>query len=148
MHRLLIVLFASSLALLSCKKEDQAVIDQGIIEQYILDHNLDAIATGTGLYYVMHTEGLGAKPTLANTVTVHYTGRLTNGTVFDQTTGTPATFELSKVIKGWREGIPYFREGGVGMLLIPSALAYGSKEVGSIPSNSVLVFDIELVEVN
>ena len=58
------------------------------------------------------------------------------------------TFPLSGVIQGWQEGIPLFKEGGSGILLIPSALGYGSQSVGSIPANSVLIFDINLIDVD
>ncbi len=134
----------------TCKKENtinQAEADEKIITDYITNNNLKATATGSGLYYVMTTEGNGARPTLSSQVTVKYKGYLTNGTVFDETTNTGASFGLASVIKGWQEGIPLFKRGGKGVLLIPSALGYGTQAVNKIPANSVLIFDIDLLDV-
>lgn len=134
---------------LSCKKKetpvDQAAVDKEIITNYISSHQLNATATGSGLYYVIKTVGTGSNPTAGSTVNVIYKGYLPNGTVFDQSGTTGISISLSSVISGWKEGIPYFKKGGgKGILLIPSALGYGSQSVGSIPANSVLIFDIEL----
>jgi FKBP-type peptidyl-prolyl cis-trans isomerase FkpA len=140
----LIVLFL----FVSCKKKmTQAEMDEKIISKYISDHGLNATATGSGLYYLISTEGNGANPGLSSTVVVKYKGTLTDGTVFDQSTGTGATLLLSNTIQGWQEGMPYFKKGGKGTLLIPSALGYGNSAVGKIPAASVLIFDIELVDV-
>lgn len=134
----------------ACKKttsSEQAKIDEEIIVKYIADNNLNATATGTGLYYVIDEVGTGAQCNSSSTVTVNYKGYFTDGDVFDQSEATGATFGLQQVIKGWTEGIPYFKEGGKGVLLIPSNLGYGTKKTGSIPANSVLIFDIELLDV-
>ena len=142
-------LFSSLLFIIfSCKKPvnyDQ--IDEEIILQYIAGNNLNAQPTGSGLYYVIENQGNGSKPNLNSTVTVAYVGKLTDGTIFDQSSSLGATFPLSNVIQGWQEGIPYFREGGSGILLIPSTLGYGSQSVGNIPANSVLIFEISLIYV-
>lgn len=129
------------------KAEKQAEEDEQIILNYIADNNLNAAATGTGLYYVMETAGTGASCTSASTVKVEYTGYFTHGTQFDASPAGGVEFPLQNVIAGWTEGIPYFKEGGVGKLLIPSALGYGTTGTTGIPANSVLVFDIELIEV-
>lgn len=134
----------------SCAKkkiEKQAKEDEDIIVQYIQDHNLNAIATGSGLYYVKDTIGTGLGCVSTSDVTVAYTGYLVDGTVFDQSSAAGVTFNLQQVIKGWTEGIPHFKEGGVGKLLIPSALGYGDQATGGIPANSVLIFDIKLIDV-
>ena len=80
-------------------------------------------------------------------MTVHYTGTLTDGTVFDSSKerGQPATFPLANVIKGWTEGLTLMPVGSEYRLTIPAKLAYGDQEVGSIPAGSVLVFDVELL---
>lgn len=148
--RNLILCFILLFTILGCKKknvEDQAKIDDDIIKKYISDHNLNATATGSGLYYVIKTQGTGVYPGPNSVVTVVYDGFLTNGTVFDQSPSNGTTFNLNGVIKGWQEGIPYFKEGGKGTLLIPSALAYGSQSTGKIPANSVLIFNIQLLKV-
>ena len=141
-----------SIVFASCKKEDsngdQDAIDKKIIEDYINKHNLNAQEHASGLYYVIDKPGTGAYPTEKSTVTVHYEGTLTDGTVFDSSHGSnPRTFNLQNVIRGWQIGIPLFREGGKGVLLIPSSLAYGSQGQNNIPPNSVLIFDIELIDV-
>ena len=138
------------LSTLSCKKKDkvdQPAVDEQIITSYISDNNLNAKATGSGLYYVITNPGSGLQPASNSNVTVVYKGTLTNGTVFDQSAAAGATFNLAQVIKGWTEGIPLFKKGGKGTLLIPSALGYGSQATGKIPANSVLIFDISLLDV-
>ena len=134
---------------ISCEEsKNYDEIDQLIIEQYIADNNLNATATSSGLYYVIDVEGTGAQPTQSDNVTVGYKGYLNDGTVFDQTQGLNSiSFSLQSVIDGWKEGIPKFKEGGSGILLIPSRLGYGNQQVGSIPRNSVLIFDVRLVAV-
>ena len=134
----------------SCKKEDpakQAEIDKAIIVDYISANNLNASATGSGLYYTIDVVGSGASCNSSSTVKVAYRGYYTDGSVFDESSLAGITFNLQSVIQGWTEGIPYFKVGGSGKLLIPSALAYGDKGSGSVPPNSVLIFDIELIEV-
>ncbi len=137
--------------LFSCKKEDdsaqQAEIDEQIIQQYISDHNLNATATGSGLYVVIENPGNGVQPTSTSDVKVVYAGYFTDGNQFDQSSALGATFNLQNVIKGWTEGIPYFKEGGNGKLLIPSHLGYGASGSGNIPPNTVLIFDVALIDV-
>jgi FKBP-type peptidyl-prolyl cis-trans isomerase FkpA len=150
MKRYFLLLFIA-LGFLACKKknkEDQATTDDKIIKQYISDNKLNATATGSGLYYVIKTQGTGVQPTASSVVLVKYDGLLINGTVFDQSPNTGSSFALNGVIKGWQEGLPYFKKGGIGTLLIPSALGYGSQPTGNIPANSVLIFNIQLLDVN
>ena len=141
-------IFQTAIILCGCKKVDYEVLDNDIIQQYIIDNNLSAQSTGSGLYYVIDVPGTGENPTLSSNVTVAYTGSLTDGSIFDQSSANGITFPLSGVIQGWQEGIPLFKEGGSGILLIPSALGYGSQSVGSIPANSVLIFDVNLIDVD
>ena len=107
--------------------------------------------TESGLQYMVLKEGKGAKPGATDTVTVHYTGTLIDGKVFDSSVerGEPATFPLDKVIPGWTEGLQLMSEGAKYRLFIPSELAYGSKGAGDqILPNSTLIFDVELIKVN
>jgi len=144
------VIFLLLLSGFGCRKKetvDQPAVDEQIITTYISDNNLSAKATGSGLYYVVTTPGANLQPAPNSNVTVKYKGYLTNGTVFDESSDLGATFNLTGVIKGWQEGIPLFKKGGKGKLIIPSALAYGGQASGKIPANSVLIFDIELLDV-
>lgn len=134
----------------SCKDKDaenQAAADDATIKQYISDHNLNATATGSGLYVVIENEGTGASCNSSSDVRVAYQGYYTNGDIFDESMQTGIEFNLQSVIAGWTEGIPHFKEGGNGILLIPSALGYGANGTGPIPGNTVLIFNVELIDV-
>ena len=143
-------LFASFclLILFSCKKEveDQPAEDERLIQEYIASNNLTTFATGSGLHIVVQDSGLSGRPDLSNVVKVYYTGRLLDGTEFDETNppSPPLAIALANLIQGWQEGIPYIGKGGKQLLLIPSHLGYGSRQTGAIPPNSVLIFNIEL----
>jgi FKBP-type peptidyl-prolyl cis-trans isomerase FkpA len=123
-------------------------IDEEIIQNYISQRGYTATRTSSGLYYVIDDPGIGSYPTIDSTVTVRYTGKLSNGGIFDQSSAAGVEFPLRNVILGWQEGIPYYREGGSGVLLIPSHLGYGSTPRPTIPANSVLIFELDLLEVN
>jgi FKBP-type peptidyl-prolyl cis-trans isomerase FklB len=109
------------------------------------------ITLPSGLQYKVITEGTGAKPGMDDQVTVHYRGKLINGTVFDASYDRkePATFGLNQVIKGWTEGLQQMKAGGKYELYIPSELAYGETGAGDmIPPGSTLIFEIELLKIN
>ncbi|WP_159023293.1 FKBP-type peptidyl-prolyl cis-trans isomerase [Formosa sp. L2A11] len=119
--------------------------DQEILE-YIAANNLDATASGSGLYYVIDEQGEGAEITATSDVSVKYVGTYTDGTVFDTSSDEVVSFNLQNLISGWVEGLQYFKEGGSGQLIIPAHLAYGSNDYNGIPGGSVLVFDIEIID--
>lgn len=145
-HLTLILILAISFG--ACRKgRDQSEIDRDIIVKYINDHQIQANATASGLYYVIEKEGTGSNPSVASTVTVVYKGYLADGSVFDQSDAAGATFGLSQTIAGWQEGIPLFKKGGSGKLFVPSALGYGPGGNGKIPGNAVLIFDIQLLNI-
>lgn len=107
--------------------------------------------TASGLQYIVEKEGEGAQPTAEDEVTVHYTGKLIDGTVFDSSVnrGEPATFPLNRVIPGWTEGVQLMKEGSKFTFFIPSDLAYGPQGVpNAIPPHSTLIFEVELIKVN
>ncbi len=105
--------------------------------------------TASGLQYQVVKEGTGAQPGPNDVVTVHYTGKLIDGTVFDSSVerGEPATFAVGQVIPGWVEGLQLMREGAAYRLFIPSNLAYGPHGTGPIQPNSTLIFDVQLLKV-
>jgi FKBP-type peptidyl-prolyl cis-trans isomerase FkpA len=118
------------------------------ITAYIAENNLEAQKSNSGLYYVINEEGTGVQPTATSNVTVAYTGYYLNGNVFDKSDANGISFGLDRVIKGWTEGIPYFKEGGNGILLVPAHLGYGNNNYSGIPGGSVLIFDVSLISVN
>lgn len=131
--------------------KSQEEIDEDLITAYLANNKLidKAQRTESGLYYIIDEAGTGDALNAKSTVTVHYKGTLLNGTQFDSSyeRGEPNTFPLNRVIKGWTEGIPLFKTGGKGTLIIPSHLAYGQRAMGkNIPANSVLRFDIEVLK--
>ena len=106
--------------------------------------------TASGLQYIVEKEGTGIKPTAQDEVTVHYTGKLLDGTVFDSSVnrGEPATFPLNRVIPGWTEGVQLMSEGAKYTFFIPSDLAYGPQGIpNAIPPHSTLIFEVELIKV-
>ena len=103
----------------------------------------------SGLQYEVLVAGEGAKPSAEDTVRTHYHGTLIDGTVFDSSydRGQPAEFPVGGVIAGWVEALQLMNAGSKWRLHVPSELAYGGQAVGSIPPHSVLVFDVELLEI-
>ena len=138
-------LFSSIFIVNGCTNER---VDEDIILQYISDNNLDAEPTGSGLYYVINTNGNGNVPNINSIVTVAYKGYFLDGTVFDESDANGVSFNLNQVIPGWTEGITYFKEGGDGVLLIPYNLGYGVYGNSGIPRVSVLLFDVNLKSIN
>jgi FKBP-type peptidyl-prolyl cis-trans isomerase FkpA len=115
---------------------------------YASANGITATKHSSGIYYEIISAGSGTAPNLSSRVFVTYTGKLTDGTVFEKV-DTPVNFILGGLIEGWKIGIPLIKKGGRIKLIIPSSLAYscpGQPSAG-IPSNAVLFFDITLVDV-
>lgn len=111
----------------------------------------DVKTTKSGLLYKIENTGKGEAIKATDTVKVHYTGKLPNGKVFDSSVerGQPVEFQLNQVIPGWTEGLQLVKKGGKIQLVIPPALGYGKQGAGaSIPPNSTLIFDVEVLDVN
>ncbi len=121
-------------------------------EQFLLENGkcAEVHTTPSGLQYEIVKQGDGPKPTAGDSVTVHYTGKLIDGTVFDSSEerGEPATFGVTQVIPGWVEALQLMNVGSRWRLFIPSALAYGPQGAGGlIGPNQTLVFDVELLAI-
>ena len=138
------------------EKQRAAAAEMGKVNEEagrtFLDENgkrVEVRTTASGLQYEVLKEGTGLQPTAADQVTVHYTGKLIDGTVFDSSVerGEPATFGVTQVIPGWVEALQLMKEGAKYRLFIPSQLAYGPNGAGPIAPNSTLIFDVELIKV-
>ncbi len=143
--------------LLGCGGEDTPASESGdptkVTYAEALGVDLNAMERrSSGLYVQDLTVGTGDEaPSSGRTVVVHYIGWLANGTKFDSSRDRGNTFSFTvgrgEVIRGWDEGVPGMKVGGKRRLVLPSNLGYGSTPRSSIPANSVLVFDVELISV-
>jgi len=136
----------------SCGKTDTECLPATVASEkaamvaYCTANNITYTEHASGILYEVMAPGLSTQPTLANTVSVVYTGKLLNGTQFDASAN-PVRLALSGVIKGWQIGIPLIKKGGRIKLVIPSSLAYGCTGQGSIAPNSPLYFEVSLADV-
>ncbi|MFI5195588.1 MAG: FKBP-type peptidyl-prolyl cis-trans isomerase [Chitinophagales bacterium] len=144
---------------LSCAQDTrseaaQRTADEKKLQEYFTVHNIHA-QKASGIYYTISRAGTGHKILAGETVTIDYTGKLLDGTVFDSNTDPkfqhpePLTVEIGagKVIKGWDKGVQLLQKGSVATLYIPSGMAYGAANKGPIPANSILVFDVAVTDV-
>ncbi len=127
----------------------QFSIEKEIIEKAIAAGTTDVKENVEGVYYAMMKEGSGKTVSIKDEVTIYYKGYLfSDGTIFDETKDKPATFPLNRLIRGWQVGLPLCKVGGKIKLVIPSAMAYSIRTASpKIPPNSILVFEIEVVDV-
>jgi FKBP-type peptidyl-prolyl cis-trans isomerase len=137
------------------KAAKQKGIDDAVLQEYFKANNITPQKTASGLYYTVSREGTGELGKAGNMYSVNYTGKLLNGKAFDSNTDTafhhtePLNIEIGKgrVIRGWDEGLLLLKKGAKATLYIPSTLAYGPQEQRNIPANSVLVFDVEVLDI-
>jgi FKBP-type peptidyl-prolyl cis-trans isomerase len=138
------------------KSTAQKTIDATLIEDYLKKNNITAQKSASGLNYVITMPGAGENAKAGQSVTVNYTGTTLDGKKFDSNVDStfnhvqPFTFTLGQgqVIKGWDEGIALLKKGGKARLFIPSHIAYGAQSPSpAIPANSVLIFDVEVVNI-
>ena len=133
----------------SCKKSDphdagkQAQIDEQLIKDFIAANNIEATRDPSGLYYSVVRSGSGSID--YNNSTIKYKGRLLNGEIFDEGSFIGRDLPFDRLIQGWQIGIQKIKAGGKIRLIIPSSLAYGPQSNPGIPANSVLDFDVELL---
>ena len=137
------------------KSAAQKSIDEKLLQEYFKKNNITPTKTASGIYYTMSNAGEGELIKAGQTISVNYKGKLIDGKIFDTNMDStfhhmePFTLEIGrgKVIKGWDEGLLLFKKGSKGTLYIPSGLAYGPQDRSAIPGNSILIFDVEIVDV-
>lgn len=131
-------------------KTKMAAYEDFALKKYMSEKSLTGYTkTSSGLYYKIADAGTGSPITVDSTIAAEYTGKLLNGVVFDKAVaGSPATFALSDLVKGWQEAVPFIKQGGTINLLLPSSLGYGlSGSSPSIPPFSPLDFTIKVTDV-
>jgi FKBP-type peptidyl-prolyl cis-trans isomerase FkpA len=137
------------------KMNRQKAVDDSLLQDYFAKNNLHPTKTASGLYYTVKQEGSGALPQAGNVMSIFYTGRFLGGNIFDSNQDStfhhqdPLRVDLGKgrVIRGWDEGLAFLKKGGVATLYIPSFLGYGPKDRGPIPGNSILIFDVQVKDI-
>ena len=151
-RNVLLAFLVAPLLFAACGKTSEPCVPATVASEkaamvaYCTANNITYTEHASGILYEIVAPGLGVKPTLSNTVSVVYTGKLLNGTQFDASAN-PVSLLLSGVIQGWQIGIPLINKGGRIKLVIPSSLAYGCTGKGSIPANAPLYFEVSLSDV-
>jgi FKBP-type peptidyl-prolyl cis-trans isomerase FkpA len=148
------ILFFVAIINWSCLKSEKGCTaksvasEEAAINAFITTSGMTATRHSSGVYYQVMSPGSGSTPSISSRVYITYTGQLLNGTIFDQQANSNNTgWILSELINGWQIGLPLIQEGGRIKLVVPSSLGYGCNAVGPIPANSILYFDITLVDV-
>jgi peptidylprolyl isomerase len=140
----------NSLVAEAIKKQEEAarMVTENTLKQ-IKERWPQAVVAESGLRYIVEKQGKGRSPKFGDAVTVHYTGKLLDGTEFDSSIkrGQPATFKIGQVIQGWNEALLAMKKGEKRLLIIPPELGYGERgHPGVIPPNSFLIFEVELLD--
>jgi FKBP-type peptidyl-prolyl cis-trans isomerase FkpA len=158
MIRRLIILISFCAVFVSCKKSDDCNYSDSVVvvpasemtslQTYVMaNYPTATLNAAGGFYYEIVTPGTGTKTaTVCSDVSVKYAGYLTNGSKFDENTA-GITFPLGQLIVGWQRGLPLIKAGGSINLYLPPTLGYGSSALPGIPANSILRFNIQLLDV-
>lgn len=150
MKKTLFLIGLISLLVASCKtySEEEVQSFDKTIQKFVMRSGLNYEKSESGLYYLIEKEGEGEFIKFTDEVSFRYTGKLLSGKTFDgRYKRTPITFEVSKLIEGWKEGMMYLKKGGKAKLIVPPTLGYGDNQLPDIPANSILYFEIEIVDV-
>src|SRR3954471_17151232 len=160
MNRIRLILLCGPVLLLAaCAPKEPPSAPVAVVDEAAVQHEKLFGAEGKAPDITWRTSGLGVRilvpgegpaPKMADTVRVHYVGRLKDGTVFDDShpRGKPSEFVVNQLIGGWSVAMSSLKPGGRGIFFIPPMLGYGSRAVGKIPANSGLIFEVELLAVN
>ncbi|MFC0773605.1 FKBP-type peptidyl-prolyl cis-trans isomerase [Terrimonas alba] len=116
------------------------------LQAYISANSITATQHCSGVFYNIETIGTDKSPNPCSNISFKYKGYLTNGNVFDQQT-TPVDYSLGRLVPAWRNVLPMIKAGGRMVIYVPPSLGYGSQDYGSIPGNSILIFEVDLVAV-
>lgn len=134
----------------ACKtysEEDKKMLDTKI-ETYLKKDKTPYQKSESGLYYHIEKEGDGEYIKFTDEIRINYQGKLLNGQIFDgEHKKNPISFKVADLIEGWKEGMLYLKKGGKTKLIIPPYLGYGDYDLEKIPPHSVLIFDVEVVDV-
>jgi FKBP-type peptidyl-prolyl cis-trans isomerase len=148
------VLASLTVSPIGCSKDNSGCTEktvaseQGAMQAFAATNSITTTAHSSGIQYQIINPGSGAAPTINSRVKVKYTGKFMDGTVFDSQPTNAIELPLNGVIAGWQIGIPLIQKGGTIKLIIPSSLAYGcAGRSPTIPSYSILYFEVELVDV-
>ncbi|SNT31317.1 FKBP-type peptidyl-prolyl cis-trans isomerase [Ekhidna lutea] len=142
-----VLIFEMELVSLVRSASEQLEIDLARIDQHLEGNNINAQIHSSGIRYRVLEEGTGLNPTLTDLVTVTYTGQFLEGEIFDEAEN--VDFRLNSLIDSWKTMLPTMQEGGRIIMYAPSGMCYGNEGNGiNIPPNAVLIFQIELIEIN
>ena len=158
MKRLLFILVTFVTVLAGCVKDPKCTYNEcdlkapsteiQDLQNYLTNNGIAATQHCSGVFYVIHQQGSGSYPSACGDATLYYKGTLTNGTVFDETKpNQPAAFNLAGLITGFKNGLLQVKAGGKMTMYIPPSLGYGNSPAGTIPANSILIFDVDLLSV-
>ncbi len=142
------IIIILTLSIISCKtysEDDKKNFDEQI-QAYLKKKKIECIRSESGLYYHIYKEGEGKKIQYSDNVSFTYKGQLLNGFLFDHQKK-PISFAVKDLIQGWKEIIQKLKPGGSVFLVVPPSLGYGENDLDDIPPNSILVFEMEIKNV-